>query len=130
MYNSIVVVVVLDHWVKSDLFMYSRKKYDLYKLLILYWAQSPHSKGSRLLFRHVIQKPESNTREDTPAKDPADPHTIVAIQPKEAFKYIDGFQSPHLMSTHQSSSSSGSSSEEDDHQNQPVTDTTASEKEV
>jgi hypothetical protein len=109
--------------------MYSRKKYDIYKLLILYWAQSPHSKGANLLYRHVIQKPETEPRQDTPTKEEA----IVSIQTKETFKYLDGFQPPHLMSTHQSSSSSGSSSssEEDDHQ--PIIDTTTStpsEKEV
>ncbi|KAG0190271.1 hypothetical protein DFQ28_002278 [Apophysomyces sp. BC1034] len=31
--------------------------YNLYKLLILYWAQSPHSRGAYLLYRHVLQKP-------------------------------------------------------------------------
>jgi hypothetical protein len=105
--------------------MYSRKKYDLYKLLILYWTQSPHSKGANLIYRHVIQKPK---KYDTPTEE--EEEAIVAVQPKENFRYIDGFQPPHLMSTRHSNSSSSSSSEEDD---QPVINTTAStpsEKEV
>ncbi|KAI8075474.1 TB2/DP1, HVA22 family-domain-containing protein [Gilbertella persicaria] len=93
---------VLDHWIESDLFLFSRKKYNLYKLLILYWAQNPHSQGSTLLYRHVIQKPLKEQ----------------AVQsPKESsYQYLDGFQPPSLLQQqHVSNSSSDDDSIDSNH---------------
>ncbi|KAI8138587.1 TB2/DP1, HVA22 family-domain-containing protein [Fennellomyces sp. T-0311] len=46
---------VLDNWSSDILSLFPN--YNLYKLAILYWAQSPHSKGASVLCHQVIQKP-------------------------------------------------------------------------
>ncbi|CAO0792564.1 unnamed protein product [Mucor circinelloides] len=124
---------VLDHWMASDLFPFSRKKYSLYKLLILYWAQSPHSKGALLLYRHVIQKPimkslERDQEEEEEEEDMREEQHL-SIEKKqhhvESYRIIDGYSPPNLttscegqndgnnsVSSHGSSSSSNSSDDE------------------
>ncbi|KAK4510743.1 V-type proton ATPase subunit G [Mucor velutinosus] len=122
---------VLDHWMASDLFMFSRKKYNLYKLLILYWAQSPHSKGALLLYRHVIQKPilKSLDQEQEEEEDKEEKESHLSIEKEQqridSYRIIDGYSPPNLMtscegqndgnnsvSSHGSSSSSNSSDDE------------------
>ncbi|KAI8982355.1 hypothetical protein BDF20DRAFT_912528 [Mycotypha africana] len=57
---------VLDHLMLSDLFLLpAKKKYNLYKLFTLYWAQNPHSKGAYLLYKYVIQKPPVHTSKES-----------------------------------------------------------------
>ncbi|KAI9319470.1 TB2/DP1, HVA22 family-domain-containing protein [Dichotomocladium elegans] len=46
---------VLDAWKKDLIELFPN--YELYKLLILYWAQNPDSNGASVLCRYVIQKP-------------------------------------------------------------------------
>ncbi|KAI7860858.1 TB2/DP1, HVA22 family-domain-containing protein [Circinella umbellata] len=46
---------VLDNWTYDILSIFPN--YNVYKLAILYWLQSPHSKGAFLLCHQVIQKP-------------------------------------------------------------------------
>lgn len=128
---------VLDHWMASDLFMFSRKKYNLYKLLILYWAQSPHSKGALLLYRHVIQKPimksldreqEEEDGEEEEENIAEEKHITIKNEQHgiESYRILDGYSPPNLMtsynegqndgnnsvSSHGSSSSSNSSGDE------------------
>lgn len=115
--------VVLDHWMASDLFMFSRKKYNLYKLLILYWAQSPHSKGALLLYRHVIQKPimRSLDREQEEEEEDIEEEKHLSTEREqhhiESYRIIDGYSPPNLMAScegqnegNNSVSSDGSSS--------------------
>ncbi|KAI7907202.1 TB2/DP1, HVA22 family-domain-containing protein [Cokeromyces recurvatus] len=97
---------VLDHWTTSDLFMFSKKKYNLYKLLILYWAQSPHSKGAFLLYQHVIQKP---LEKENSGQELMTAYSIKGEE-KERFRYLDGYMPPDLLSNHLGSSVSSSSS--------------------
>ncbi|KAI8089558.1 TB2/DP1, HVA22 family-domain-containing protein [Halteromyces radiatus] len=52
---------VLENW-SSDLLLFF-PNYNIYKLFILYWAQSPHSKGATILYQHVLQKPEDQDEE-------------------------------------------------------------------
>lgn len=122
--------VVLDHWMASDLFMFSRKKYNIYKLLILYWAQSPHSKGALLLYRHVIQKPiMKSLDQEQEEEDIEDKEEHISVEKEqqrvESYRIIDGYSPPNLMascetqndgnnsvSSHGSSSSSNSSDDE------------------
>ncbi|KAG2228406.1 hypothetical protein INT48_001414 [Thamnidium elegans] len=75
---------VLDHWMKLDFVSLSKKKYNLYKLFILYWAQSPHSKGADLLYRHVLQKPTNDENDD---------QEIVG------YSYLDGYSPPNLLNS-------------------------------
>ncbi|KAF1803820.1 TB2/DP1, HVA22 family-domain-containing protein [Mucor lusitanicus] len=96
---------VLDHWMASDLFMFSRKKYNLYKLLILYWAQSPHSKGALLLYRHVIQKPimRSLDREQEEEEEDIEEEKHLSTEREqhhiESYRIIDGYSPPNLMAS-------------------------------
>ncbi|KAI9491431.1 TB2/DP1, HVA22 family-domain-containing protein [Zychaea mexicana] len=46
---------VLDNWTSDILSLFPN--YNVYKLALLYWLQSPHSKGASLLCHQVIQKP-------------------------------------------------------------------------
>ncbi|KAJ8661633.1 hypothetical protein O0I10_002440 [Lichtheimia ornata] len=46
---------VLDAWAKP--LTQKWPNYNLYKLIILYWAQNPYSKGAAVLCQHVLQKP-------------------------------------------------------------------------
>lgn len=112
----------------SDLFTFSRRKYNLYKLLILYWAQSPHSKGALLLYRHVIQKPimkaldqEEKEEDDQKQHIPIEKEHYVA----ESYRILDGYNPPILtgsgtgivdnqINSNNSVSSHGSSSSSDD----------------
>ncbi|KAL9547006.1 hypothetical protein MBANPS3_006379 [Mucor bainieri] len=121
---------VLNHWMASDLFMFSRKKYNLYKLLVLYWAQSPHSRGALLLYRHVIQKPimkslDQEQEEEEETEEEAHTSTVKEQQRVESYRIIDGYSPPNLMasregqndgnnsvSSHGSTSSSNSSDDE------------------
>lgn len=93
---------------KSDLFMFSRKKYNLYKLLTLYWAQNPHSKGAYLLYKYVIQKPILQEEEE-------ESHSYMDDAPKkESYRIIDGYTPPPI-------APSNSSSEEDEEEEQQST---------
>ena len=51
----IIFLLVLDNWTYDILSIFPN--YNVYKLAILYWLQSPHSKGASLLCHQVIQKP-------------------------------------------------------------------------
>lgn len=137
----------------SDLFMFSRRKYNLYKLLILYWAQSPHSKGALLLYRHVIQKPTVKAL-DQEKKEEDDQEQYIPIEKEhyvvKSYRILDGYNPPNLtgsgtgivenqidgnnsVSSHGSSSSSDDDSErlkyhqQEDHQ--PIS-TLSTEKQV
>ncbi|CAO3678285.1 unnamed protein product [Rhizopus stolonifer] len=79
---------VLDHWIESDM-LCSKRKYNLFKLFILYWLQNPHSNGASLLYKHILLKPQKETTQDN-------------------INYSDH----HIPSDH--SSTSSSSSEEED----------------
>ncbi|KAI8059522.1 hypothetical protein BC940DRAFT_313625 [Gongronella butleri] len=50
--------LVLDNW-RTDL-LYLMPNYNLYKMVLLYWAQSPHSNGAMLLYQSILQKPEDD----------------------------------------------------------------------
>ncbi|KAI8081053.1 TB2/DP1, HVA22 family-domain-containing protein [Thamnidium elegans] len=93
---------VLDHWMKLDFVSLSKKKYNLYKLFILYWAQSPHSKGADLLYRHVLQKPtndenvannNNNNKEEITKEYNEDDQEIVG------YSYLDGYSPPNLLNS-------------------------------
>ncbi|KAI8644593.1 TB2/DP1, HVA22 family-domain-containing protein [Parasitella parasitica] len=90
---------VLDHWMASDLFMFSRKKYNFYKLLILYWAQSPHSKGALLLYRHVIQKPDSKASDRGEEEEEKKERLVLfgKNQHVEMYHILDGYSPPNLI---------------------------------
>lgn len=45
----------MDAWAKP--LTQKWPNYNLYKLIILYWAQNPYSKGAAVLCQHVLQKP-------------------------------------------------------------------------
>ncbi|CAO3587602.1 unnamed protein product [Absidia cylindrospora] len=47
---------VLDNWGTDIEQLFPN--YYIYKLVILYWAQSPHSNGATILYQRVLQKPE------------------------------------------------------------------------
>ncbi|KAI8393524.1 TB2/DP1, HVA22 family-domain-containing protein [Radiomyces spectabilis] len=66
------ILHVLDNWNPQLLSMFPN--YNLYKIALLYWAQSPHSKGASILHRHVLQKPEQSTN-PPPAPHPQPSHT-------------------------------------------------------
>lgn len=77
---------------KLDIMSVSKRKYNLYKLFILYWAQSPHSKGAQFVYRHVLQKPQSPEQ------------AVLKETVKEsAYSYLDGYQPPHLLASNHSS---------------------------
>jgi hypothetical protein len=122
---------------ESDLFLFAtttRKKYNLYKLFILYWAQNPHSNGSQLLYRHVIQKPEGLEKKEEEAevkeikKVDISSSNIVLYQEQQAeeeeeqhtisiigYSYLDGYNPPQLLShLNNDNHTSSSSSDEDD----------------
>ncbi|CEP07260.1 hypothetical protein [Parasitella parasitica] len=92
---------VLDHWMASDLFAFSKKKYNLYKLLILYWAQSPHSKGALLLYRHVIQKPDSKAsdRNEEEERKKEQPPILGKKQQLEKYRILDGYGPSSLIAS-------------------------------
>lgn len=77
-----------------NLFLFSEKKYNLYKLFILYWAQSPHSNGAELLYRHVLQKPPQTEKEEEKHKE----ETIST-----GYSYMDGYNPPNLLVSSNSS---------------------------
>ncbi|KAG2198985.1 hypothetical protein INT47_013169 [Mucor saturninus] len=79
-----------------DMVSVSRRKYNLYKLFILYWAQSPHSKGAELLYRHVLQKPQEEKREE-------ECEGIEVTRKETVYSYMDGYQPPHLLASNHSS---------------------------
>lgn len=56
---------MLDTWSKPLVQRYPN--YNLYKLIILYWAQNPYSNGAAVLCRHVLQKPiyEDDEKEES-----------------------------------------------------------------
>ncbi|KAG1143163.1 hypothetical protein G6F37_010207 [Rhizopus arrhizus] len=98
---------VLDHWIESDLRLLSKRKYNLYKLFILYWLQNPHSNGASLLYQHVLLKPQRKEKEEQ--------DTIIQQQQDEnSYKYLDGYI-PYLPPpTGSDNNSYISTSEEDD----------------
>ncbi|ORZ16898.1 TB2/DP1, HVA22 family-domain-containing protein [Absidia repens] len=52
---------VLDNWGTDIEQLFPN--YYIYKLVILYWAQSPHSNGATILYQRVLQKPEDEEEE-------------------------------------------------------------------
>lgn len=128
---------VLDHWMESDLFPFSRKKYNLYKVFILYWTQSPHSNGAQVLYRHVVQKPnkkeeEEKTKErvgleiiklekeEQEVEEEEEEHTISI-----GYSYLDGYNPPKLLSSTQNNSSEDDDDYERDHIHITATTATA-----
>jgi hypothetical protein len=133
--------------------MFSRRKYNFYKLLVLYWAQSPHSNGALLLYRHVIQKPIMKASDQEKKEEEEDQKQHISFQKGryvvESYRILDGYNPPNLassgtgivenqtdgnnsVSSHGSSSSSEDDSErlkyhQEDHQ--PIS-TLSIEKEV
>lgn len=121
--------VVLDHWMNSDLFMFSRKKYNLYKLLVLYWAQNPHSRGAYLLYKYVIQKPVEEEEEPEEETRPA----YIEQEKKESYRLIDGYTPPNIQNQSNSSVSSDDDSIGSHHhteEDQSIHITLSSQKEV
>lgn len=59
---------VIDNWA-SDMTLLL-PNYNVYKLLLLYWAQSPHSCGASILCHHVLQKPEGYPPESSLSPSP------------------------------------------------------------
>ncbi|CEG83978.1 hypothetical protein RMATCC62417_17838 [Rhizopus microsporus] len=91
---------VLDHWVDSDLL--PKRKYNLYKLFILYWLQNPHSNGASVIYKHVLLKP-SKEEEDHSNKD-------LVMQPvNSSYRYLDGYISPLPQADNNEDSSTDSS---------------------
>ncbi|KAI8992273.1 hypothetical protein BDB01DRAFT_847664 [Pilobolus umbonatus] len=83
-------IQVLDTWMEKDLIPFNRDKYNLYKLLLLYWAQSPHSNGASLLYRYVLQKPANPSQPELIQPMPMDMH-------KKEYRYLDGYTPPNLL---------------------------------
>lgn len=90
---------VLDNWA-SDLTLLL-PKYNVYKLLLLYWAQSPHSFGASVLCHHVLQKPSD--------RYPSESSAMVAAPP--LFPSITRDNNENTFSPCYSSSSSVSTSQ-------------------
>lgn len=92
-----------------DLITFSRKKYNLFKLFILYWAQNPHSDGANILYRHVIQKPpvikqvekkeELHIKEKEKKEEEEEEEHTIAI----GYSYLDGYNPPNLLPSNNSS---------------------------
>ena len=89
--------VVLDHWTPFT----SQRKFNLYKLFILYWAQNPHSNGAQVLYRHVIQKPVKKEEE----KVEQGVIEVKTEEPSTGFSYLDGYNPPNLLVSTQHNSS-------------------------
>ena len=53
--RQLIFHLVLDAWAKP--LTQKWPNYNLYKLVILYWAQNPYSNGAAVLCQHVLQKP-------------------------------------------------------------------------
>ncbi|GAA5806816.1 hypothetical protein MFLAVUS_000164 [Mucor flavus] len=117
--------LVLDHWMKLDFVSLSKKKYNLYKLFILYWAQSPHSNGADLLFRHVLQKPttEENVTNSNDKKKEITKEYVEDDQEIVGYSYLDGYSPPNLLN-------STSSDDEDSVKSNAIHIETTIEKEV
>lgn len=75
-----------------------KHKYNLYKLFILYWAQSPHSNGAELIYRHVLQKPDQEDEKivSQPNKNP-DQQEITS-----GYRFLDGYTAPNLLNSNSS----------------------------
>lgn len=118
-------ILVLDHWMKLDFVSLSKKKYNLYKLFILYWAQSPHSNGADLLFRHVLQKPtaEENVTNSNDKKKEITKEYVEDDQEIVGYSYLDGYSPPNLLN-------STSSDDEDSVKSNAIHIETTIEKEV
>ncbi|KAL0088073.1 TB2/DP1, HVA22 family-domain-containing protein [Phycomyces blakesleeanus] len=83
------VFQVLDHW--SIQMHHHCPNYTLYRLAILYWAQSSKAYGASLIHRHVIQKPEDED-DDVPALSPSSRSHVVN---ELSYRILDGYQ-PNL----------------------------------
>ena len=110
--------------------------------MILYWAQSPHSDGASLIYRHVIQKPQNRQRreEENKKKEVEECTTTngseASVMP---YRYLDEFQSPtvdhhedtfHCSKDNHSSSSSSSDDDSIGSTHQHDSNLTTSEKSV
>ncbi|KAG1448296.1 hypothetical protein G6F46_011249 [Rhizopus delemar] len=105
---------VLDHWIESDLRLLSKRKYNLYKLFILYWLQNPHSNGASLLYQHVLLKPQKEEKEEQ--------DTIIQQQQEDnSYKYLDGYI-PYLPPPTGSDNNSYISTSEDDDEDEEAND--------
>jgi hypothetical protein len=108
--------------------MVSKKKYQLYQLFILYWAQNPHSNGASILYRHVIQKPHEEEEEEEEEEKIKEEQIVVQQEEQEQqhqvqqslvlklrqeqeeeiikpYSFLDGYTPPNLLSQALSNSS-------------------------
>ncbi|KAI9030811.1 TB2/DP1, HVA22 family-domain-containing protein [Phycomyces nitens] len=96
------VFQVLDHW--NIQLHHHFPNYTLYRLAILYWAQSSKAYGASLIHRHVIQKPEDEDEDDeeeVPALSPCTKHPTDNL----SFRILDGYQPSLIQRTSISSGS-------------------------
>lgn len=107
--------------------MFSTKKYNFYKMLVLYWAQNPHSKGAYLLYKYVIQKPLIEEEEEEEEEE-----TYKVEEKKESYRIIDGYIPQQQLQQQQSNSISSSDDDSitEEQQDQSIHITLSSQKEV
>lgn len=67
----------------------------------MYWAQSPHSKGADLLYRHVIQKPTNEEDEQEEEITHSINKQVIKEYSEEdqGYSYLDGYSPPNLLNS-------------------------------